>query len=77
MARARPSRISSSSLADGATVVYIDCGTFDRCAVYGGEPENHVSWRALEAAGFHVRSSEPGCEEMLYYELWAPGRPAG
>jgi RimJ/RimL family protein N-acetyltransferase len=25
------------ALADGASVGYIDCGTFDRCTVYGGE----------------------------------------
>ena len=113
------------ALADRAPVGYVDCGTFDRCAVYGGEsqhgpiiletieaitgaiaftidparrreglatqmiralidhpdlstvelfeagvePQNHASRRTLEAAGFHLRSPEPDCEEMLYYEL--------
>lgn len=120
------------ALVDGVPVGYVDCGTFDRCAVYGGEsqdgpiiretieavtgaiaftidparrrqglatkmiralidhpdlhnvalfeagvdPENHASRRTLEAAGFHLRSSEPDCEEMLYYERWAPNRRA-
>ena len=120
------------ALADEVPVGYVDCGTFDRCAVYGGEghdgpiiletidaitgaiaftidparrreglatqmiralidhpdlstvelfeagvdPENHVSRRTLEAAGFHLRSPEADCEEMLYYELRAPGRRA-
>jgi RimJ/RimL family protein N-acetyltransferase len=120
------------ALTDGVPVGYVDCGTFDRCAVYGGEgqdgpiiletieaitgaiaftidparrreglatrmiralidhpdlstvelfeagvePENHASRRTLEAAGFHLRSPEPDCEEMLYYELWAAGRRA-
>jgi RimJ/RimL family protein N-acetyltransferase len=108
-------------------VGYVDCGTFDRCTVYGGEgrhgpiiletieaitgaiaftidpgrrregvatqmigaliehpdlrtvelfeagvePQNHASRRTPQAAGFHLRSPEPDCEEMLYYELWA------
>ncbi len=120
------------ALADGVPVGYVDCGTFDRCAVYGGEgddgpivletieaitgaiaftidparrrqglatsmiralidhpdlstvelfeagvePENRPSRRTLEAAGFHLRSAEPDCEEMPYYELWAPDRRA-
>lgn len=120
------------ALAAGVPVGYVDCGTFDRRAVYGGEgqdgpitletieaitgaiafttdparrreglatlmiralidhpdlstvelfeagvePENHASRRTLEAAGFHLRSPEPDCEEMLYYELWPPGRRA-
>jgi RimJ/RimL family protein N-acetyltransferase len=120
------------ALAGGVLVGYIDCGTFDRCAVYGGEgpdgpiiletidaisgaiaftidparrreglatqmiralvdhpdlgtvelfeagvdPENHAARRTLEASGFHLRSAEPDCEEMLYYELWAPDRCA-
>ena len=42
----------------------------------GVEPENHASRRTLEAAGFHLRSPGPDCEEMLPYELWAPGRRA-
>ena len=120
------------ALADGVPVGYVDCGTFDRCAVYGGEgddgpiiletieavtgaiaftidparrreglatlmigalidhpdlstvelfeagvePENHASRRTLEACAFHLRSPEPDCEEMLYYELWASDRRA-
>lgn len=119
------------ALADGVPVGYVDCGTFDRCAIYGGEgpdgpiildtidaitgaiaftidparrreglatqmiralidhsdlggvelfeagvdPENQASRRTLEAAGFRLRSPERDCEEMLYYEFWAPGRP--
>ena len=118
------------ALADGVPLGYVDCGTFDRCAIYGGEsqdgpiiletieaitgaitftidsarrreglgtlmigalidhpglntvelfeagvePQNHASRRMLAAAGFHLRSPEPDCEEMLYYELWASGR---
>jgi len=120
------------ALTNGVPVGYVDCGTFDRCAVSGGEgqdgpiildtieaitgaiaftvdparrregfatqmiraliehpdlgtvelfeagvePENHASRRTLEAAGFRLRSPEPDCEEMLYYELWAAGRRA-
>ena len=108
----------------GRAVGYIDCGTFDRCTVYGGEgpdgpiitastdvatgsiafvvdpavrrrglgramitalmrrpelgfvelfeagvePENTPSRRCLEAAGFRLRSGQPDCEGMLYYE---------
>lgn len=115
------------ALATGIPVGYVDCGTFDRCTVYGGEgpdgpivletvdavtgaiafaidpdrrreglatrmirslvshpdlalvelfeagvdPENHASRRTLEAAGFRLRSPDPDCEAMLYYELWA------
>lgn len=111
------------ALAAGVPVGYIDCGTFDRCAVYGGEgpdgpiiletievvtgsiafvidparrrqrlatnmiqalthhpdltavelfeagvePDNHASRGALAAAGFHLQSPVPDCEEMLYY----------
>jgi RimJ/RimL family protein N-acetyltransferase len=33
----------------------------------GVEPENHGSRRALEAAGFRLRSPVPDCEGMLYY----------
>jgi RimJ/RimL family protein N-acetyltransferase len=118
------------ALTNGVPVGYIDCGTFDRCAIYGGEgqhapiiletidastgaiaftvdparrreglatemiraliahpdlgavelfeagvePENDTARRTLETAGFHLRSPEPDCEEMLYYELWVPGR---
>ena len=120
------------ALTNGVPVGYVDCGTFDGCAVSGGEgqdgpiildtieaitgaiaftvdparrregfatqmiraliehpdlgtvelfeagvePENHASRRTLEAAGFRLRSPEPDCEEMLYYELWAAGRRA-
>lgn len=116
------------ALAEGTPVGYVDCGTFDRCAVYGGEgpdgpivleaidvvtgaiaftvdparrgeglatrmlralighpdvaavelfeagvePENVASRRTLKAAGFRLRSEDPDCEQMLYYELWAP-----
>jgi hypothetical protein len=42
----------------------------------GVEPENLAARRTLNAAGFHLRSPEPDCEEMLYYELWAPLRRA-
>lgn len=120
------------ALTGGTPVGYVDCGTFDRCTVYGGEgasgpiirdtidavtgaiafvidpayrrqglatrmirslmshpdlaavelfeagvdPENHASRRTLEAAGFRLRSPEPDCEEMLYYERWAAAAPA-
>jgi len=37
----------------------------------GVDPENHASRRTLEAAGFRLRSPEPDCEAMLYYELAA------
>ncbi len=37
----------------------------------GVDPENHASCRTLEAAGFRLRSPDPDCEGMLYYELWA------
>jgi RimJ/RimL family protein N-acetyltransferase len=118
------------ALAAGIPVGYVDCGTFDRCTVYGGEgpngpivletvdamtgaiafaidpdrrrqglatrmlrglishpdlaavelfeagvePENHASRRTLEAVGFRLRSPDPDCEGMRYYELWAAAR---
>jgi RimJ/RimL family protein N-acetyltransferase len=108
---------------ENRAIGYVDCGTFDRCTVYGGAgpdgpiitdaigvatgsiafvidpdlrrrglgramitavvqrpelrfvelfeagvaPGNTASRRCLEAAGFHVRSHQPDCEEMLYY----------
>lgn len=120
------------ALTEGSPVGYVDCGTFDRCTVYGGEgpdgpivletvdavtgaiaftidpdrrreglatrmirslvshpdlalvelfeagvdPENDASRRTLQAAGFRLRSPDPDCEAMLYYELWAAARPA-
>jgi RimJ/RimL family protein N-acetyltransferase len=42
----------------------------------GVDPENHASRRTLEAAGFRLRSPDPDCEAMLYYELWAAAAPA-
>ena len=36
------------ALADGVPVGYVDCGTFDRCAVYGGEGQ--PSWSAARPA---------------------------
>ena len=86
------------AVADGVPVGYVECGTFDRCAVYGGEardpddlcpdrPPGPQHGRAVRgrrrareprvpahARGrrIHLRSPEPDCEEMLYYERWAP-----
>jgi hypothetical protein len=40
VARGRPPRIISSRSPNGAPVGYVDCGTFDRCAVYGGEGQH-------------------------------------
>jgi hypothetical protein len=34
----------------------------------GVEPENTASRRCLDAAGFRLRSGQPDCEGMLYYE---------
>ena len=42
----------------------------------GVDPENHASRRALEAAGFRLRSPDPDCEAMLYYELRAAAVPS-
>jgi RimJ/RimL family protein N-acetyltransferase len=38
------------ALADGAPVGYIDCGTFDRCTVYGGEgPDGPIVLDTIDA----------------------------
>lgn len=38
------------ALADGEPVGYIDCGTFDRCTVYGGEgPDGPIILETIEA----------------------------
>lgn len=38
------------ALADGVPVGYIDCGTFDRCTVYGGErPDGPIILETIEA----------------------------
>jgi hypothetical protein len=43
------------ALADGVPVGYIDCGTFDRCTVYGGEgtdgPIITRSWPSRRRSG--------------------------
>jgi RimJ/RimL family protein N-acetyltransferase len=38
------------ALADGAPAGYIDCGTFDRCTVYGGEgPDGPIILETIDA----------------------------
>jgi len=37
------------ALADGVPVGYVDCGTFDRCAVYGGEGQDGIILETIEA----------------------------
>jgi RimJ/RimL family protein N-acetyltransferase len=38
------------ALADGTPVGYIDCGTFDRCTIYGGEgPDGPITLATIEA----------------------------
>jgi hypothetical protein len=47
------------ALADGAPAGYIDCGTFDRCTVYGGEgPDGPIILETIDAVtgGDRVRN---------------------
>jgi len=37
------------AIADGVPVGYVDCGTFDRCAVYGGEGQDGIILETIEA----------------------------
>jgi hypothetical protein len=49
-------------------VGYIDCGVFDRWAVYdGSDPDAPVI--SLRAAGFRLHTPRPDFEDMLYYLL--------